>query len=167
MITTGAPTSCHTAAACSTSGGRTSTTWRPRCSAALASSNVTRSSVVKGREHGSFRATERQRHRENAAESVAHDDPGLGIRPLPEPPSPRDVRHHRDLPGSQAAQGGRGGCDRPGGGGARLPHAADRSGCRRARDPRRQDRSEEHTSELQSRLHLVCRLLLEKKKKKI
>src|SRR2546422_3599002 len=30
-----------------------------------------------------------------------------------------------------------------------------------ARDPR----SEEHTSELQSRLHLVCRLLLEKKKK--
>src|SRR3989449_7646193 len=27
------------------------------------------------------------------------------------------------------------------------------------------ERSEEHTSELQSRLHLVCRLLLEKKKK--
>src|SRR2546422_5254210 len=27
-------------------------------------------------------------------------------------------------------------------------------------------RSEEHTSELQSRLHLVCRLLLEKKKEK-
>src|SRR2546422_10157618 len=32
---------------------------------------------------------------------------------------------------------------------------------------RRPKRSEEHTSELQSRLHLVCRLLLEKKKKKI
>ena len=31
-------------------------------------------------------------------------------------------------------------------------------------DPKR-IRSEEHTSELQSRLHLVCRLLLEKKKK--
>src|SRR2546422_5444554 len=30
----------------------------------------------------------------------------------------------------------------------------------------REFRSEEHTSELQSRLHLVCRLLLEKKKKK-
>src|SRR5256884_1015019 len=30
---------------------------------------------------------------------------------------------------------------------------------------RRDERSEEHTSELQSRLHLVCRLLLEKKKK--
>src|SRR2546422_4001026 len=28
-------------------------------------------------------------------------------------------------------------------------------------------RSEEHTSELQSRLHLVCRLLLEKKKQKL
>src|SRR2546422_2774883 len=35
------------------------------------------------------------------------------------------------------------------------------------RDPplQRGPRSEEHTSELQSRLHLVCRLLLEKKKK--
>src|SRR2546429_6938102 len=29
---------------------------------------------------------------------------------------------------------------------------------------RQHQRSEEHTSELQSRLHLVCRLLLEKKK---
>src|SRR2546422_4029789 len=31
-------------------------------------------------------------------------------------------------------------------------------------EPFLQVRSEEHTSELQSRLHLVCRLLLEKKK---
>src|SRR3712207_7990312 len=31
--------------------------------------------------------------------------------------------------------------------------------------PNRQARSEEHTSELQSRQYLVCRLLLEKKKK--
>src|SRR2546429_7325650 len=31
-------------------------------------------------------------------------------------------------------------------------------------DPDNAERSEEHTSELQSRLHLVCRLLLEKKK---
>src|SRR4051794_41236288 len=31
--------------------------------------------------------------------------------------------------------------------------------------PVREDRSEEHTSELQSPVHLVCRLLLEKKKK--
>src|SRR2546422_10297471 len=34
-----------------------------------------------------------------------------------------------------------------------------------ASSSRRRARSEEHTSELQSRLHLVCRLLLEKKKK--
>src|SRR2546422_8008201 len=34
------------------------------------------------------------------------------------------------------------------------------------RGRRRSGRSEEHTSELQSRLHLVCRLLLEKKKKR-
>src|SRR2546422_5617545 len=32
--------------------------------------------------------------------------------------------------------------------------------------PTRGQRSEEHTSELQSRLHLVCRLLLEKKKRR-
>src|SRR3712207_7454726 len=35
----------------------------------------------------------------------------------------------------------------------------------RQRDPLRLERSEEHTSELQSRQYLVCRLLLEKKKK--
>src|SRR5690348_18474452 len=34
-----------------------------------------------------------------------------------------------------------------------------------ARPRRRAPRSEEHTSELQSPVHLVCRLLLEKKKK--
>src|SRR5947209_16950640 len=40
---------------------------------------------------------------------------------------------------------------------------------KRMREPRIQElrRSEEHTSELQSRQYLVCRLLLEKKKKKI
>src|SRR5687768_17855448 len=36
---------------------------------------------------------------------------------------------------------------------------------RTRREPSTKSRSEEHTSELQSRLHLVCRLLLEKKKK--
>src|SRR5256884_5410768 len=43
-----------------------------------------------------------------------------------------------------------------------------RSACaaRNARRSVRISRSEEHTSELQSRLHLVCRLLLEKKKNK-
>src|SRR2546422_7951894 len=38
---------------------------------------------------------------------------------------------------------------------------------RAATCPYNELRSEEHTSELQSRLHLVCRLLLEKKKKKL
>src|SRR5438874_9532163 len=38
---------------------------------------------------------------------------------------------------------------------------------RRAQGPPRPLRSEEHTSELQSRRDLVCRLLLEKKKKLI
>src|SRR5690625_5973285 len=40
-----------------------------------------------------------------------------------------------------------------------FPETASKSGILRSR-------SEEHTSELQSRGHLVCRLLLEKKKKK-
>src|SRR2546429_1960810 len=54
----------------------------------------------------------------------------------------------------------------------RRDHLRDRIMHRRHVQPgpdlqRRRDvpRSEEHTSELQSRLHLVCRLLLEKKKK--
>src|SRR5439155_24269617 len=38
---------------------------------------------------------------------------------------------------------------------------------RRFDSARSKPRSEEHTSELQSRGHLVCRLLLEKKKKKL
>src|SRR5689334_24593575 len=47
--------------------------------------------------------------------------------------------------------------------GAALHLAFDvRSGVRRGAD-----RSEEHTSELQSQFHLVCRLLLEKKKQKV
>src|SRR2546429_5879506 len=47
-----------------------------------------------------------------------------------------------------------------------APHALGRGAqFRQSRQPR--GRSEEHTSELQSRLHLVCRLLLEKKKKTI
>src|SRR2546422_3567188 len=53
---------------------------------------------------------------------------------------------------------------------ARRKHAGPRRhGCRgrTGNEPARSgSRSEEHTSELQSRLHLVCRLLLEKKNKK-
>src|SRR5215208_5654183 len=51
-----------------------------------------------------------------------------------------------------------------------APPAGTAGGCApvpRTRGPRgAAARSEEHTSELQSRGHLVCRLLLEKKKKK-
>src|SRR2546422_8585253 len=47
--------------------------------------------------------------------------------------------------------------------GIRDPCAHDR---RADPGPAALERSEEHTSELQSRLHLVCRLLLEKKKKR-
>src|SRR2546426_4243131 len=52
---------------------------------------------------------------------------------------------------------------------AREPHARRRRACRSRRRRRRSGgrvRSEEHTSELQSPCNLVCRLLLEKKKKK-
>src|SRR5439155_13881383 len=45
---------------------------------------------------------------------------------------------------------------------AKLPRAL-----RRSRPSATRRRSEEHTSELQSRGHLVCRLLLEKKKTKV
>src|SRR2546422_6352604 len=51
----------------------------------------------------------------------------------------------------------------------RVPSPHRRRGADHATRGQRRDlveRSEEHTSELQSRLHLVCRLLLEKKKKK-
>src|SRR2546422_7112597 len=46
---------------------------------------------------------------------------------------------------------------------AALLRRAGALGCTGTRAPR----SEEHTSELQSRLHLVCRLLLEKKKRSL
>src|SRR3712207_7366077 len=64
----------------------------------------------------------------------------------------------------------------PGGAAARAPHGGlgARSGALRHQRPQRhgavlgpRPRSEEHTSELQSRQYLVCRLLLEKKKIKI
>src|SRR5215510_11521086 len=48
----------------------------------------------------------------------------------------------------------------------RRPVQSSSMSARRALEPAGCLRSEEHTSELQSRGHLVCRLLLEKKKKK-
>src|SRR2546429_1880305 len=64
------------------------------------------------------------------------------------------------------------GAQRPGGRaerGAFLRHLSSLQGCKARSCGSTQiridtPRSEEHTSELQSRLHLVCRLLLEKKK---
>src|SRR3989441_11839503 len=54
----------HSSAACSTAGGRTSTTGRPRSSAAFASATVTRSSVVKGRvSRGMVRSSARKGNR--------------------------------------------------------------------------------------------------------
>src|SRR3712207_7547064 len=46
-----------------------------------------------------------------------------------------------------------------------VEHEAGLGGRTRPTHARRRPRSEEHTSELQSRQYLVCRLLLEKKKK--
>src|SRR2546422_1934172 len=46
-----------------------------------------------------------------------------------------------------------------------LPGPGEKGIVVRSQERAREPRSEEHTSELQSRLHLVCRLLLEKKKK--
>src|SRR2546422_6778139 len=63
------------------------------------------------------------------------------VRPAPAGALPRGAAGARPVPGTAE----------------RLPRLAGE----------RQQRSEEHTSELQSRLHLVCRLLLEKKKKLI
>src|SRR2546422_5770189 len=68
----------------------------------------------------------------------------------------------------------RGRASRPGGfaiSGSDAQGPAHLAGCPESRAAdrwrERNVRSEEHTSELQSRLHLVCRLLLEKKKKKL
>src|SRR2546422_5420884 len=58
-------------------------------------------------------------------------------------------------------------CADPGNAGPILLASQAASRCRDRTPAAHRTRSEEHTSELQSRLHLVCRLLLEKKKKKI
>src|SRR3712207_8210753 len=80
---------------------------------------------------------------------------GRADRPRPRPARPRVPRQRRRPRRLEAD-----------------PLAAGRGGARdrrRPADDRRpeRDRSEEHTSELQSRQYLVCRLLLEKKKETI
>src|SRR5690606_40501036 len=95
--------------------------------------------------------------------------PALGSRLLPyttlfrarRPHLPAQGEHRAALPGSLPQVPGRI-RDR-----GSLPAHRGRPGRRAGSDPRsRIRRSEEHTSELQSRENLVCRLLLEKRKKK-
>src|SRR5207253_11199755 len=101
----------------------------------------------------------------------------LRIHPPPKPtlfPYTTLFRSQRIQPPRRAPTARRRACGgrrcRPvrGGAGVRDRCARVRSACRRtwARYRLNSLRSEEHTSELQSRGHLVCRLLLEKKKKK-
>src|SRR5207244_6197626 len=85
----------------------------------------------------------------------------------------RDAHLHACGAPVARGHGGRGTDDRPANRfaprAAARRHAADRCGARRfgahRHAPHGATRSEEHTSELQSPDHLVCRLLLEKKKK--
>src|SRR3712207_6861320 len=71
----------------------------------------------------------------------------VGVRQQPVQPGADVVRRVADQPGRRTV-------------GQRWPDVRVHADQRRARQ-----RSEEHTSELQSRQYLVCRLLLEKKKK--
>src|SRR3712207_8203557 len=75
--------------------------------------------------------------------------------PLPISAAPAAARLHRAPAGVRLLLGGERGAARP-------PVRA--RGERRGPRAGHQGRSEEHTSELQSRQYLVCRLLLEKKK---
>src|SRR5207249_11201570 len=71
----------------------------------------------------------------------------------------RSPRPEESLGQAQSFHGG-------GGRGGIRAQSRERRGGARGRDGGDRGRSEEHTSELQSRFDLVCRLLLEKKKKK-
>src|SRR5689334_24278610 len=76
-------------------------------------------------------------------------------------PPPRRAREDT----GQHARGPRAGRARPRRGPEGQPARARGRGLHDARRYPVGERSEEHTSELQSQFHLVCRLLLEKKKK--
>src|SRR5690606_41048973 len=79
---------------------------------------------------------------------------GVGPRDLAEIRPPADRSATTGDAGAAAHRG------RPGAGGPGVAALAPAAGVRRP------PRSEEHTSELQSRDNLICRLLLEKKKKR-
>src|SRR5690348_18179071 len=72
----------------------------------------------------------------------------------------RSLRAHAHAAADGSARFDRARRRQSGGGKLPLGRPVDARGRTRARSPR----SEEHTSELQSPVHLVCRLLLEKKK---
>src|SRR2546422_5341555 len=83
--------------------------------------------------------------------SGAEEPNGTSILDVTDPKSPRYLAHVPGEPGKDEA------------GGAQMVRVGD--GSELPTGDKSKVRSEEHTSELQSRLHLVCRLLLEKKKK--
>src|SRR2546422_8533146 len=97
--------------------------------------------------------------------------PEFSPLPLPDPlpiPASREsleVDPRRSEPGLRARQREPAPRARGRGAGRVRADGGDRFPLLRRLAPPRPRRSEEHTSELQSRLHLVCRLLLEKKKK--
>src|SRR2546430_6911528 len=71
--------------------------------------------------------------------------------------------HRRHSQGGAGWEPHHAGDDRP----ARQPRQGSRTHAQQPQPARAGSRSEEHTSELQSQSNLVCRLLLEKKKKNI
>src|SRR5690606_2753773 len=85
-----------------------------------------------------------RRARLAAVDAIWAPDPRAGLRLRRAVPEPSSVARDGRAGRAEAGPTGRAPCERA-----------------RAREPR----SEEHTSELQSRENLVCRLLLEKKKK--
>src|SRR5207249_7643959 len=92
----------------------------------------------------------------NVRDRIAHPDAWRGELLRDERTADLRGRDPRGRRGGDAAGACRGANDLAGGRHRRGTH----------RDHREVVRSEEHTSELQSRFDLVCRLLLEKKKKK-
>src|SRR5207253_11422481 len=90
--------------------------------------------------------------------SLHHSPP---LPPLPSSPTRRSSDLHRRRDGPRYGIGSR--RRHPGNITEKCRPALNTPGC--ISRPTASDRSEEHTSELQSRGHLVCRLLLEKKNK--
>src|SRR2546422_7873433 len=139
---------------------------RPRsgkCSAPNLATSASREAMLRLRRsscHDSIRQILEIDHQVVAGRVVARHGGAPGVAaPLVERARRRVLRQggclHDHEPSAVADQPMLDRLDQPGAHPAALP--------RRVHD----ERSEEHTSELQSRLHLVCRLLLEKKKRKL